>query len=801
MYDISESKITTRRRDIVVAERGFASSNPVVIMADGRALRRRKNAAKIYLQQTVLQLEEEIDAGGLSNLEIHAKLKVTTRCFQEFQELCAGYAEYLQEGFSSDQMAKLEAECREMEEMFVEVQTLAVEFINRTRSMEESRERSSRTELKSRLFQKVLQPEVGADVHRPYMETPSSYYEMKREVRCGFEDPSTETTLEDEEAREERSRSSVAEASGTSLMSVGTYRDFAQNVRCSSYEEYTRQQKEADVPEMTGRFQKLNPASTPFAPGRLKHRFAGQDDLSREETLEQVTWEEPSAEQLSHCQSYAEYKTLTTQPPQGKTDRSQQTSDWNVAVKSRSQQMGRRVASTTDCSQQYSEQRGDGWQGAMSREPAPRPQERIVIREAPRRRESYLTKVAVPIFKGDQREFPGWWAAFRASVDLEDIPITIKLLRLREVLQGEAAQVLSALDHSDAAYFAAMERLDEKYGGERRHMLLRMGDINKMKSVRDGSASEMEKFTEMVEALVISIKDGPQKGELGSGALYLSLQQKLSEEMLAKYDDWVFNTGKKESVLTLKTFVKRQASSMIKACETKYGVGKPRRESKRPDVKTHVGTSPDAKPPEEKPTQLTGKKKGWAWKLKCRMCSEKHGLWGCPMFQELSVDDRWAKAKELHVCFKCLNLSHQGEKCPRAKLCGIDDCPYYHHKLLHNKERWAQKRAKEKEGAGPVSMIAAAESGRDPELSTSIVMATQGDEGVYTAFRTLPVLLYWRKKLIRVNAMMDDGSSQTWITEATAYALQLSGEYSEVLVSTLEGRTTLVKGRRVEVNL
>ena len=40
-----------------------------------------------------------------------------------------------------------------------------------------------------------------------------------------------------------------------------------------------------------------------------------------------------------------------------------------------------------------------------------------------------------------------------------------KLLQLRQCLSGEALRVIENLGHSAAAYQAAMERLDSKFGG------------------------------------------------------------------------------------------------------------------------------------------------------------------------------------------------------------------------------------------------------------------------------------------------------------------------------------------------
>ena len=60
--------------------------------------------------------------------------------------------------------------------------------------------------------------------------------------------------------------------------------------------------------------------------------------------------------------------------------------------------------------------------------------------------------------------------------------------------------------------------------------------------------------------------------ELGSGALYIKLQRKLSENLLINYHRWVIDNKRKESVLTLRKFVLREAEFLSVASETIHGI-------------------------------------------------------------------------------------------------------------------------------------------------------------------------------------------------------------------------------------
>ena len=76
----------------------------------------------------------------------------------------------------------------------------------------------------------------------------------------------------------------------------------------------------------------------------------------------------------------------------------------------------------------------------------------------------YLTKVKLPTFQGNKKEFEAWWATFLECVDCSDAHVSAKLLRLRDVLEGDALKVLEGLTHCTASYITAMQHLERKYG-------------------------------------------------------------------------------------------------------------------------------------------------------------------------------------------------------------------------------------------------------------------------------------------------------------------------------------------------
>jgi len=61
-------------------------------------------------------------------------------------------------------------------------------------------------------------------------------------------------------------------------------------------------------------------------------------------------------------------------------------------------------------------------------------------------------------------------------------------------------------------------------------------------------------------------------------------------------------------------------------------------------------------------------------------------VWACDEFEELTAPKRWDCAKKLKLCFRCLGEGHLGQHCYRSRVCGINGCQEFHHRLLHAKE-------------------------------------------------------------------------------------------------------------------
>ena len=88
-----------------------------------------------------------------------------------------------------------------------------------------------------------------------------------------------------------------------------------------------------------------------------------------------------------------------------------------------------------------------------------------------------LKRVQIPVFSGDKRAYHNWKAFFLTYIDSAPATGEYKLLQLRQYLSGEALNAIENLSHPGAAYEAAKERLEWKFGGMQRQISVSIEEL------------------------------------------------------------------------------------------------------------------------------------------------------------------------------------------------------------------------------------------------------------------------------------------------------------------------------------
>ena len=413
-----------------------------------------------------------------------------------------------------------------------------------------------------------------------------------------------------------------------------------------------------------------------------------------------------------------------------------------------------------------------------------------------------LKRVQIPVFAGDKKTYQNWKAAFLACIDSAPATAEYKPLQLWQYLSGEALKVIDSLGHSATAYEAAKQRLERKYGGKRRQIAIYLEELEQFPQIRSGNAKDVEDFADLLDIAMINLEEAGQHYELGDGSLYTKLQCKMPEEMLARYHRWIFEHNKEESVLALREWIIQESEFQTIATETVRGFTKaPSRPAPRyGNQRTFFGEAKSGRNSQ---------------KIPCQDCGMNHGIWNCPEFNRRRVADRWKVAKQNQLCYRCLAQGHQGKACPRSRPCGLDGCTDLHHRLLHKEEHTKQlsvsldnndlKRIKG-------TALNPRQQDMPPHLTDRDSCSTEGKEQTtmvtennirtnFIGLRTVPVILKKGEQSLKINALLDDASTKSYVNADIATELGLQGKPEKMTVNVLNGQVETFETSPINVEL
>lgn len=279
-----------------------------------------------------------------------------------------------------------------------------------------------------------------------------------------------------------------------------------------------------------------------------------------------------------------------------------------------------------------------------------------------------LKPVSVPVFTGDKSTYDGWKAAFMSCIDSAPVTAVYKLLQLREALAGEALRSIERLGHSESAYEAAKELLEMKYGGHRRQVGVLFDEMESFPPLQDDCTEEFEKFADLLHITVVKLKEFGRHDELGNGSLYRRIQKKMSYSMLTRYQWWILDWKKEESMESLREWVWTESSFKTIAEETIEGF---QYRGFTENVHREGGGHHDQ-------SRCMYTNSGM-----CKICSEDHDIGDCERLRKMSVSERWDCARREGLCYRCLGENHTGNYCSNTRVCPAQGCRGTHHRLLH----------------------------------------------------------------------------------------------------------------------
>ena len=390
-----------------------------------------------------------------------------------------------------------------------------------------------------------------------------------------------------------------------------------------------------------------------------------------------------------------------------------------------------------------------------------------------------LPRLECPVFSGNPRDWSLFKNMFDSSIGNKISDESQKLSHLMNCVTGEAKDAIkhTLLLNSSTAYTEAVKILSDRYGNEQIITKTTMSDLRSGKSVR--TQKEIRFFVDDLEAADKILSKMKTYGEVNTTDFIKDMLIRCSHSVILKWKKRATRyLAEHDTYPNFKEFITFMKEVALQESDPAYGLEgtkdvlerskKKESESKQRVVvqQTHVsgGTQGGAA---KVSSGAGGTSKRFQNKAspRCYVCNGEHWTNKCQVLRNKSVEDRISYVKSNKLCMRCLG-KHDITVCKHAWVCGIDGCSASHNRILH---RISQAKPQVRFDISDKSDVGSGFVNVDhPEILLPV----------------LPVLVNG----VRVHAVLDSGSTHSFVTERLVRKLELPVTHFKRKVKTVLGR-------------
>ena len=405
-----------------------------------------------------------------------------------------------------------------------------------------------------------------------------------------------------------------------------------------------------------------------------------------------------------------------------------------------------------------------------------------------------ISKGRLIVFSGAKAEYDSWREKFIQCIHLKQSSPAAKALALQASLDTKNPKlrlIANSITLSDEGYRDVIVDLEEDYGGGQRLRQERLKQVLEINCVRVGDLNLLFEYELGLKGYVSAVdQTGNPDGVEQEDETFLMVAGKLDQQLGMRFCDWLRFQQRLPNIRNLLSFVKEEVTQCRKLGRFQAIHDKPHRAQARTYV-AKGGESEDEGGP-IRPLQVRERVEIERQLPECDACDEQHLLRDCPVFLDMSAQERLDLISEKGRCYRCLRLGHNAFKCMSSIMCKT--CGKRHHSLLHGSKTPSQRR-QEIEKAFLVEDFHS-EDEDEPELPIKVVeRAHAAVEQEEVSLGTVPVNVSCSesKKEIEINALHDSGNTVSLLSEEAASALDLKGYQETASICGVGGKEIVSK--------
>lgn len=381
----------------------------------------------------------------------------------------------------------------------------------------------------------------------------------------------------------------------------------------------------------------------------------------------------------------------------------------------------------------------------------------------------------LPTFTGDNMlDWPYFLSEYQRTTQENNISNADNLIRIQKALGGVARATVQPLLNNPCNINRILHILAINFGQTKWIMSKLIQKIQNHPIVAENDVESMKLFYNQVYGLTHTAKTLKGEAYIQSPLLLVSLVDKLPPWCKIKWYEYDSQCSETNILVTLDMFlVWLEKMLMITYSSFNPLQYKNKRIPERRNVMSHQAFD----------RSLT----------RCLHCKAKdhYHLGNCEKFKRLNIDERRSTARNLHICFNCLEPGHGSKQCRKENKCTA--CGAKHNKLLHkdlkppvqliNFEQEYDEVSEDEEEIVPEEKFIL-----DSEVPSEKVVDTESEpENVFANFnfnnvilRVGRVQLHGPSGTISTIALFDEGSQSTMIDDSLAKELKLNGILSPI---------------------
>ncbi|XP_011876702.1 PREDICTED: uncharacterized protein LOC105566913, partial [Vollenhovia emeryi] len=343
-----------------------------------------------------------------------------------------------------------------------------------------------------------------------------------------------------------------------------------------------------------------------------------------------------------------------------------------------------------------------------------------------------------------------------------------KLQYLKASLTGTASHFLKNTALTADNFEKAWTDLTSFYENKRLLVNSAIQSLLSLKKITQESASELENLYTNIMQIYRTLETLQRPVDKWDDFLVFTAIQRLDSESVKV---WEYHLGSTKEPPTWKHFCEFLVTRLLSLQAFEKSQNIPAKKKISPQaVKSHHQI--------QKRTQMTQQIPS------CILCSAKHFLYNCPQYNSQTTQQRYSLIMKHGLCYNCLG-KHRVSECLSTRRC--TKCGKKHHTTIHRKVPSGKENVSEKT-ASNVSTETSTTPGSSQVLHAAINPVQASTNCILLA--TAQVLLINKAgRIMKIRALIDQGSEITLISERAVQTLKLPRSQSSIPLVGVEEQT------------